>query len=688
VGLGDHREIGVVGAVEGRRRPDTTATATELAWLLVVPSLIVGLLIVVALGPLLGGLLPQSSVLAWPRTAAEFRPEPIEHARYALALLGPVLLCAAIVVAARLRLRLPASPAVLAVAAQGVMAVVAVACVVVQYDTRFGADYTDVAGTSARTVYFTPATLAAACAIGLAMAAVARAPGRVHRLAGLVRDTPRRRRAAWTLAAIAIGVSLLPAIELEGTLLLAAETTAYHVVFTFDETSAVLDGRYPLVDFAAQYGSLWAYALATSMRVVGTSVGAFTVLATLLSSGALLAVYAVLRRVVASAMAALLLFLPLLATSLYRMNGSSANRYSLATLVSVFPLRLAGPLLLLWLTARHIDGARPRRRWVLFLVAGLVVLNNVEFGLPACAATVAALLWTGASPLRLLGRIALDLCGGFVAALVLVTVLTVAAAGSPPHLGLLVRYADLFADSGFGMLPIVPTIGISTIVFLTYTAAVALATVRAVQGSEDRLLTGLLAWSGIFGFGLGAYYVGRSHPEVLTVMFPAWALSLVLLTIAVLRDTARSARLPGVAGLVCLVGFGVLVCSLAQTPAPWTQIDRLGDTTTERIVDPTAVAFVRQHTRPGEPVAVLTTSGHRLAFLAGVVDVTPYTGLESMPTRGQLGETLRMLRDAGGHVVFVGPSVAAPEAVRAMEHIGFRHIATQPETNMWVLSRP
>jgi hypothetical protein len=451
----------------------------------------------------------------------------------------------------------------------------------------------------------------------------------------------------------------------------------------------VLDGRSPLVDFAAQYGSLWPYLLAAAMTLLGTSVGVFTALTTVLTGAALLAVYAVLRRLVTSATAALLLFAPFLATALYKMNGSFENRFSLATLTSMFPLRLAGPFLLLWLVARHLDGARPRARWPLFLAAGLVVLNNVEFGLTAAAATLAALMWATRPSRPELGRIAREAGVGLAAALVLVSALTLLRAGSLPHLGMLVRYSDLFAGSGFGMFAMIPTIGVSTVVFLTYVAAIGTATVRALDGAfdgaRDRLLTGLLAWSGVFGLGIGAYYAGRSHPEVLINMFPAWALSVVLLTVVVLRDIAGTRRAPAPTAVLCLVCFAVLVCSLAQTPNPVGQLRRLDRTTAVRLVMPTAVAFIRGQTRPGERVAILASAGHRLALKAGVTDVTPYTGIESMPTQEQLEETLRALRQAGGHKVITPVEGQIPEVVQAVEHAGFRVAAVDASGEIVVL---
>jgi hypothetical protein len=669
------------------RRTRVVAATSERAWLLAPVCLAAVAFAVALLGPPLGDLLPQGNATPWPSTAPLFRPEATEHARYAIALTAPLLLVAAIVLATRRRLTLSRPVARLVPALQVLALAFVIVCIVGQYRSRVEGAYTQTAGTSSRTVYFTPATLVVASAIGIALALVARNRTVTERIARLVRDTPRQRLVAWALAVLAIAISLLPAIQLESTLFRATISTWYHMFFTFDETAAVLDGRSPLVDFVAQYGSLWPYALAAGMSLLGASIGTFTALTTLLTGASLLALFAVLRRLVASALIALLLFLPLLATSLYKMNGTLENRYSLATLTGMFPLRLAGPLLLLWLTARQLDGARPFARWPLFVAGGLVVLNNVEFGVPACAATLAALLWARGRARPPLGLLALELVGGLAGALALVSALTAVRAGSLPRLGLLTRYSELFGGAGFGMFRIVPTLGVALIVFLTYVAAIGVATVRAVDDASDRLLTGLLAWSGVFGLGIGAYYVGRSHPEVLTNMFPAWALSLVLLTVVVLRDAVSGARLPPPAGLAVLVGFGVLVCSLAQTPTPWSQLRRLGETTPERIVPPDAVRFVRRYTHPGDPVAILTKTGHALALKAGVVNVTPYTGTESMPAREQLAETLRMLRQANGRAVFVGLNEPVPEAVQAVRNIGFRPVMLDERAGLLVLSR-
>ena len=87
-----------------------------------------------------------------------------------------------------------------------------------------------------------------------------------------------------------------------------------------------------------------------------------------------------------------------------------------------------------------------------------------------------------------------------------------------------------------------PAIGMSTLIYLTYVGAIAVATVRALNSEPDRLMTGLLAWTGVFGLGIGSYYMGRSHPEVLTNMLSAWALCATLLFAVAVRGVWHDRR--------------------------------------------------------------------------------------------------------------------------------------------------
>src|SRR5205085_1619703 len=90
-----------------------------------------------------------------------------------------------------------------------------------------------------------------------------------------------------------------------------------------------------------------------------------------------------------------------------------------------WPMRFGGAYLLAWLFVRHIAGRTPRHAWIVFFVAGLVVLNNLEFGMAATTATVTA--WVCAQPPRSArdaGRLAASAGAGALGAVVLVSLFT------------------------------------------------------------------------------------------------------------------------------------------------------------------------------------------------------------------------------------------------------------------------
>ncbi|HZV73425.1 MAG TPA: hypothetical protein VFF79_06895 [Conexibacter sp.] len=665
-------------------------SAAEIAWLAALPVAAITVLLIATLGPLVGDvLLPGSSVHFFDAALRELWPEPHEQGRFLVALTGPVLLAGATALLARRRPHLRAAVVEpLVWAAQTAVVAFAITCLAIQRGLVFAyPNYQPITKS-----YFTDATLTVSVLGAIAILAAVRSP-RVRALAARCARETTPRRVGWTLAAaLLIAIWLLHVVNTEHTVANESQPAAYHLQFTLDETFAVLDGRSPLVNFAAQYGSLWPYPVAGIMSLLGTSVGIFTGLMALVSGIALLAMYDVLRRVTRSSLTALLLFAPFLATSFFLLRGPLENRYTLATIFADYPLRFAGPWLLAWLTARHLDGERDgqdSRPWPLFVAAGLVVMNNVDHGVPALAAVLAALLW--ADPPRTWTRarsLALQATAGLVAAFALVSALTLVRAGALPDPALLVRYAKLFALAGYAMLPM-PVLGMHTIIYVTFAAALTVATVRALnrEGRQDRTLIGALAFIAVFGLASGSYYVGRSHPEVLVTSFAAWSFALALLTVvAVRRLAARPSRWPEPAVAGCLVAFCVTACSLAQTPTPWSQVKRLRDTSPVSFHSPSGEDFVAAHVHRGERVAILQMLGHRIGTNLGVVDVAPYTGQASMPAYEQLVDTIRILRAEGGKKVFIMIGGAElPDVRPALQAAGFGPTAQDHEGDqLWV----
>jgi len=663
---------------------------TTAAWACALPCALLTLLAVVVLGPPLGDLIAPGAhaYTPLPQFENQFTHEQTEHARYLLALGGPVLLVLALLLAPRWLPRVPRSVAARAApVTQTVLVAAVAACVVGQYRMVFHS----IAGPLSDR-YFTPPTLVAAALLAAAAVAAIRRDALRERASALLRDSRARRAGALAAAVALTAVWMLHAVQSDATIGMAEREVLYHTAFTLDEAFAVLNGRTPLVDFTTQYGSLWPSLVALPMLAFGKTLLVYTLAMCSASAVALLTVYGVLRRVTRSAIGALALYLPFLATSLFLIAGTLVNRSTPGTYFTTLPSRYAGPFLLAWLTAWHIDRrSRLAGTWLLFAAGGLVALNNQDFGVPALGATIAALAWSASVRDRaVLRQLAVGLAGGLATAVALVCALTLAEAGSLPQFGRLTDYLRLFSVDGFGLVRITGVLGLHLVVYATYVAAIGVATVRAIRGTAGRPLTGMLAWSALFGLGSGAYFIGRSSPETLTWTFPAWALALALLTVVVVRQiAAQPTRRPTIAALLVLFGFGLAACSLAQLPLPWQQVARLNasfapreeapepnvlvpppDALTRTFVASLADGPSRFVYKRGAPVALLLTTGHRVADAYGVVDVAPYTGIWSMPTAERLDATLAALRAAGGNTVVL-PDPLPVGVLTALSQRGF-----------------
>jgi hypothetical protein len=706
------RTLGVRAGTRAAVAARTEVAPATLAWLLAPPCALIFAVAIALLGPPLGRLLfPTPDIAFWPTVTPTLaiRPEPTEQARFLIALAGPVVLSGLVVWWRKRVLPLRGSAvAALVQVSQVLLAAFLLTAVIAQQRFVYGEAYSG--GASFKRVYFTVPTLAVAAlltlvaVLALRRADSARGPASgghmaasgtpSARIAALVRETPRKRLVGIALAVAFLVLWLLTAINTESSFNASNFGVRTNASFWLDEAYAVLDQRAPLVDFHAQYGQLWPYVSAAFMKLFGASLETYVAVMVTASGLCLLAIYAVFRRLVHSSLLALALFLPFVATGFFTEIGPLANRYGPSNLFSMFPMRYGGPYALAWLLARHVDRLAPRRAALLFLVGGLTLLNNPDFGMPAFAGTLVALLWTDARPWRTrLAALALEAALGLLGALACVALLTLAVAGSLPHLSYLFTFPRLWGVGGVTMLPM-PTLGFHLVLYATFAAALVTATVRAVNKAEERTLTALLAWSAVFGLGAGSYFAGRSHPEVLISLFSAWMLSLSLLGIVAIRGLgggpasaghmagsgtpgARAGRRPSVAEVAVLFGLALAVCSLAQTPTPWSQIERIGragppNSPIQRF---DARRFVAEGgARPGERVLILIPMGHRIAYELGLVNVAPYVSMISMPAAEQLDEALSALRREGGRRVFAFLGQVLPEQQQAIEAAGFARV--------------
>ena len=657
----------------------------DVAWLVAIPCALALVAALVLLGPLIASALsamrPHTALL--PDDRNRLAPEPRETAGYLIALGGAALLALAIAAAGRGWRRRPppsiASSAVLV--AQLSLVGFAIACLAFQHRAAWS------------TPFFTLRTLAVAVvlAAGIAIAAGAAST----RLAcWRTRETAAERWLVLAVAATLAALWLLPAINTERSI--AWSLLQYDTAFPFDETFAVLNGLTPLVSFNAQYASLLPYAIALSLLAFGKTLLVFTIAMCALGTLAMLAVYGVLRRAAGRALLALLLFVPFLATTLFDPYGFAAARFTAGMYFPMIPLRLGGAYLLAWALARHLGPERRTRAWPLFVLAGLVAVNNTDFGLVALAATIVALLVVDLGRPHRLAQLLASAAIGLAVAAAAVAALTLVRAHALPDVAAMSRYGRLYGLAGFSAAPIPAILGLPLVLYVTYAAAIGTAVVRAIDHAPNRVLTGMLAWSGVFGLGAASYWVARSGGALLPLVLSPWALSLALLALAVLETMAsRGTRRPSLPGLAVLFALGLMICSIAQAPMPWRELQRLEGPpkgaeglTAEWSAPPSQAPAIRRFfaatpaaggrlvLRPGAPVALFATTGHRLADAYGVRDVVPFTGADSMHTLDDFEGALDVLRAAGGRTVLLQAERVATFSA-ALERRGFRIVTRE-----------
>ncbi len=277
--------------------------------------------------------------------------------------------------------------------------------------------------------------------------------------------------------------------------------------------------------------------------------------------------------------------------------------------------------------------------------------------------------------LRLAGAVA----AGVAAAVAGVSALTLARAGALPDPGVLFEWAHIFTNLGWFSLAL-PTASLHLVVYATFAAAIVVAAVRVARAADDTLLTGLLAWSGVFGLLIGSYYVGRPDDLKLVSMLSAAAFALVLLTIACGRAlAARDWRAPTLAELLVLFGFALAACTLVDARLPHHELARLTGPQPELGWRPSAEPLLEAKTQPGQTVAILLPESYRLAYDVGLRNVAPYGISNAIVTVSQMRVLLDTIRRERVTAIFVpeipgkivGEGEIAPQQFQALLNAGF-----------------
>jgi hypothetical protein len=658
-------------SLAARLRPGRTSpSAEDVAWVGLWPAALVLLAAIAWLAPPLSDLVPDPSGGFFAEMQLILKPEPLEQTRFLLAVAAPLGLAGLVIwlgspAPGERRFDLPV------IALQVGLVGLVLWAVLDQPDELPFVDPD----------YFAPLLLGAPVLVAgfligaglLALALARRWP--------FARGKPDvAASGGWRWGALAVAVALtalwlLPAVFTDANLSEGGVIPDGHVPVQAQDYYAVANGRTPMVDYVAQYVQLLPLVFAPVLEPFDLSITASSVLMVALSVLALLAIYGVFLRVTERPLAALALYVPFLALALFPWSDEGLRHEFNGSYYAFFPGRYLGPFVVAWLAAVAVRGRR-LPIWAVFFAAGLAMLNNAEFG-TICVVAVFGALAVGADRGegwgRLLWRLVRQAAIGLGGAVALVVAVVLVRTGELPDPGLWIYYTRLFAREGFGLEPM-PALGLHIALYVTFVAAILTAAVRWVQDHEDRTLTAMLAFAGVFGLLAGSYFAGRSLPWQLMLLFPTWGLALALLTWAVLgylgaerRESLRRLALPA---LATMVGFGVMIASIATISPPWDEVERLGRSGASEADNAEFQRFVEQRTEPGENVVIWgSAADHRLAERAGVENLSPFNLVLLLASPREVDRALDALEHAGGSKVFITGAPPGEQPSSVIEYL-------------------
>jgi hypothetical protein len=683
--------------VAGRRR----LAAEDAIWLGAIGATLCLAVAFAWITPQLAKLYPSPHVDVFNAWAGSIAPEPLEDVRAILTLATPFVLAAVIVLIASPRQPPRRSLDPLVVGAQ-VSAGLLLAWAVVHQPHTFPLVPTD---------YFEPLLisvpiLVVGVLIGLALTALILRPKEPGgSLARTFFSAQSTRWPAILVALIVTAIWLLPAVTTDAIVAHSGFLAPSQIPNHAEDYLAVVNGRTPLVNYISPYASLLPLVIAPVLSAFGSSLTAFTVLMATLSGIGLMAIYGVFTVVTRRPWVALGLYAAFVALSLFPWHDHGSVREFNGNYFALFPDRLFGPFLVAFVAALSI---RDRRIpvWCVFLLGGLALINNAEFGIGALVALVISFALSSQRTEPLRARtfgLATQAAVGLLLSIAIVCAVTLIRAGELPNPRLLTYFNRLFLRESFGLVPM-PSLGLQWAMYLTYAGALLTAALRYLREADDRTLSGMLAYSGAFGLVTGMYFVGRSVMFQLMILFPVWGLCLALVawTAAHALRAARGDRnrlrrllIPATAGLI---GLGVMIAAIARIPAPWSQIGRLSGSGRAVNDTPNAQRFIESHTSPGEKVLVIGTPlDHRLADRAGVANVSPLNGFISLISPAEADRSLDQLEDEGGTEVFeavtapsaINPSLfKIPEFGTILRERGYRLVEQDPSSGLRLWRQP
>lgn len=424
------------------------------------------------------------------------------------------------------------------------------------------------------------------------------------------------------------------------------EGISVNILYTMDEFAAVINGLTPGVDFISQYSNYLPIIFSPLLRAIGLKTVSFTLLMAALNMFSLYCFYLILRSVAQRQATAFLLFLPVLGAYIYPIfEYPDGYRYFVGSYYGAFPLRL---IMISWLAVGVLNFCKKQTivsTLIAFTLSIVTAFNNLDFGIPALGAFLAT--W-GCLQMHnwknkdfVLRKVILTgILGLLIGICTYLIPVLLSSHGKFPNFENLTVFQRIFAKEGFYMLPLQSWYGLHTLIYITYMGSIILGLYGLLfnkKNSNDNsfqsiaLTTPLLLFFGVLGLGIGMYYIGRTHWHTLVVMFPLWALTLGILFVH-LHNSRYIRKLENTSDINSLTVVKISIISiliifsfgLKYLPNVRTQITRLIYLEPRIVQNDKTLETLRSQLPAGTVTALFFDESHRLANDLEVTNIFPF----------------------------------------------------------------
>jgi len=398
---------------------------------------------------------------------------------------------------------------------------------------------------------------------------------------------------------------------------------AHHFNVVFYPVSQILQCKTLLVNLNAQYG-LYGHLLEPLFRILGLNVLNFSIVMALLVASGFYFIFLFLKRTVENNIIVLLGFTSVSYYTYFihkvRVDGG-ADPYFQYT-----PIRFLFPCLILYLSVIYFKGQSKSVYYFTFIASSLTILWNLETGIVVFASWLISVVYfefLHITNYRLLIKNILKII--ITGAAILCTVVslyvfyTYLRSGLFPDSGQAIFYQKMFSTLGLSTLPMPSPPHYWNIVIFIYLVGL-LSSLKALykqKNSHHPCVKQMAIFiSSIMGIGLFSYYQGRSHDYNL-LMVPYHAFLVLALFADSLMNDLKKSKLDCISHqslllIVILYFFSNSLFSLLYHTDQLFNTIKVGVDTLRYPLQNTSpvsknVAFIKQHSHPGESILILAS---------------------------------------------------------------------------------